>query len=111
MNENEMDLAQELEARFSAEAAVECDIRIGIAVAESLVCVFHITNRTLVRVDDPAEVTFTFPDVETAYSIALGEEDPIAAFMQGRFRSDGHLLLVFLFLSLFVPGPRIVAPD
>ena len=106
-----MDLAKELEAHFSAEAAVECDIRIGIAIASDLICVFHVASRHLTRVDEPAEVTFTFPDAETALSIAFGQEDPIEAFMQGRFRSDGHLLLVFLFLSLFTPGPRIVAPD
>ena len=106
-----MDLAQELEARFSAEAAVECDIRIGITVASKPVCVFHVADRKLERVQAPAEVNFMFPDTATAYAIALGEEDPIDAFMKGRFRSDGHLLLMFLFLSLFRPGPRIIAPD
>lgn len=47
------------------------------------------------------EVTFTFDRPETARAIILGEEDPIAAFMAGRFRSDGHLPLAFVLLGLF----------
>ena len=51
--------------------------------------------------DASPEVTFRFDRPETARAILLGEEDPITAFMAGRFRSDGHLPLAFVLLSLF----------
>lgn len=51
--------------------------------------------------DANPEVTFTFDRPETAHAILVGEEDPVAAFMAGRFRSDGHLPLAFVLLGLF----------
>ena len=48
-----------------------------------------------------ADVTFIFDSEETAVAVLTGREDAIAAFMDGRFRSDGHLPLAFVLLGLF----------
>ena len=57
-----------------------------------------------------ADVTFVFDSAETALAILSGREDPIAAFLDGRFRSDGHLPLAFVLLGLFRPGADTTPP-
>ena len=57
-----------------------------------------------------ADVTFVFDSAETALAVLTGKEDPIAAFLEGRFRSDGHLQLAFVLLGLFRPGAEIAPP-
>lgn len=57
-----------------------------------------------------ADVTFVFDSAETALAILTGREDPIAAFLDGRFRSDGHLPLAFVLLGLFRPGADTTPP-
>lgn len=46
-------------------------------------------------------VTLLFPDEATPLQICEGKLDPMAAFLEGHFRSDGHLLLVMQYLMLF----------
>lgn len=107
-----LDLRDALQAAFSPEAAAECDVCIALATPEDTLVTFAIVDGTIdFDTTLPADVTFEFPSVRQALELAFGQADPIAAFMAGEFRSDGHLLLVFLFLSLFRPGPRIEAPD
>ena len=57
-----------------------------------------------------ADVTFVFDSAETALAILTGAEDPMVAFMDGRFRSDGHLPLAFVLLGLFRPGADDTPP-
>ena len=57
-----------------------------------------------------ADVTFVFDTAETALAVLTGREDPIAAFLEGRFRSDGHLPLAFVLLGLFRPGADTTPP-
>ena len=57
-----------------------------------------------------ADVTFVFDSAATALAILTGREDPIAAFLDGRFRSDGHLPLAFVLLGLFQPGADTTPP-
>ncbi|MDE0039692.1 MAG: hypothetical protein OXU77_19360 [Gammaproteobacteria bacterium] len=57
-----------------------------------------------------ADVTFVFDSAETALAVLTGKEDPIAAFLDGRFRSDGYLPLAFVLLGLFRPGAEITPP-
>lgn len=107
-----LELRDALQAAFSPEAAVECDICIALATPEEPLVTFAVVDGTIdFDTTLPADVTFEFPSVHHALELAFGQADPFAAFMAGEFRSDGHLLLVFLFLSLFRPGPRIEAPD
>ena len=56
------------------------------------------------------DVTFTFDSPATAISLLTGVEDPMSAFMDGRFRSDGHLPLAFVLLALFRPGADTTPP-
>lgn len=48
-----------------------------------------------------ADVTCTFDSAATARGVLLGEANPLDAFLAGRFRTDGHLPLVFVVLGLF----------
>lgn len=57
-----------------------------------------------------ADVTFVFDSAETALAVLTGGEDPIAAFLDGRFRSDGHLPLAFVLLGLFRPDADTTPP-
>lgn len=57
-----------------------------------------------------ADVTFSFDSAETALAILTGTADPVAAFLSGRFRSDGHLPLAFVLLGLFRPGADTTPP-
>ena len=50
--------------------------------------------------DDPS-VTFLFEDIETALGIVTGDLDPMAAFMAGRIRTDGNLILALQLRMLF----------
>ena len=47
------------------------------------------------------DVTFTFDSADTAFGLLLGDANPLDAFLAGRFRTDGHLPLVFVVLGLF----------
>ena len=49
---------------------------------------------------DPS-VTFLFEDIETALGIVTGDLDPMAAFMAGRIRTDGNLILALQLRMLF----------
>jgi putative sterol carrier protein len=52
--------------------------------------------------DCPApDVTFYFDDLDTAWRILLGEANAIEAFMQGRFRADGYLMMAFRLMEMF----------
>lgn len=46
-------------------------------------------------------VTLFFPDKTAPLLICEGKLDPMTAFLEGQFRSDGHLLLVMQYLMLF----------
>ena len=63
-----------------------------------------ISNNTLkVHANTHAQPTLRlyFPDVEIPKRIAQGDLDPMQAFLDGQFRSDGHILLVMQYLILF----------
>lgn len=57
-----------------------------------------------------ADVTFDFDSAETALAVLTGKEEPVAAFLDGRFRSDGNLPLAFVLLGLFRPGADTTPP-
>jgi putative sterol carrier protein len=46
-------------------------------------------------------VTFLFDDVATALGVVEGRLDPMATFMAGRVRTDGHLILALQLGGLF----------
>jgi|OM-RGC.v1.028567243 Putative sterol carrier protein len=52
------------------------------------------------------QVTFFYPSLDLAFAILEGEADPMAAFMAGDVRSDGHLIMALQLGLLFPPKPR-----
>ena len=97
-----MDLPAELARRLKPEAAAHVDTVFRLATDHRTLVVFSVqAGEIRFHRDVIADVTFTFDRPETAHAILLGEEDPVAAFMAGRFRSDGHLPLAFVLLGLF----------
>jgi len=97
-----MDLPTELARRLKTEAAAHVDTVFRLATDCGPLVVFSVRAGEI-RFEPEAtpEVTFIFDRAETAHAIILGDADPIAAFMAGRFRSDGHLPLAFVLLGLF----------
>ena len=87
------------------------DATMAIATRDTRLTAFAINERG-VTFDSTlkADVTFVFDSAETALAVLTGKEDPVAAFLDGRFRSDGHLPLVFVLLGLFRPGAEIEPP-
>lgn len=49
----------------------------------------------------PADITLYFHSTDEAAALLQGSANPVNAFMDGRFRSDGHLIWVFTVLSMF----------
>lgn len=49
-------------------------------------------------------VTFLFDDLATALGVVEGSLDPMATFMAGRVRTDGHLILALQLGGLFAPA-------
>lgn len=85
--------------------------RIALAVGDTRLTAFALADGS-VHFDATleADVTFFFDNAETALGIVTGLEDPINAFMDGRFRADGHLPLAFVLLGLFRPGAATTPP-
>jgi putative sterol carrier protein len=104
------DLAHELKARFRPEAAVGVDmlIRLDVAPNEHLSLRVMDGELEVSRDDVPADVTFTFPDLATTTELLRGQANAIDAFMHGRFRSDGYLMMAFRLMELF--GSRSLPP-
>ena len=97
-----MDLSTELARRLKPEAAARVDAVFRLNARHDTLVVFSVrAGEIRFESDARPDVTFTFDRPETAHAVVLGDADPIAAFMAGRFRSDGHLPLAFVLLGLF----------
>ncbi len=93
-----------LEPAFSPQAAQAADhvyqFRIGGEPAfHLLVCAGALEVGEGAH-PDPS-VTFMFEDLETALGVVTGDVDPMAAFMAGRIRTDGNLILALQLRLLF----------
>lgn len=96
-------LARELERRFRAERSAGVDMWLRIDTGQG-----HIDARidqgalTLGAPEAGApDVTFLFHDLDTAWRILSGEANAIDAFMHGRFRADGYLMMAFRLMEMF----------
>ena len=95
-----MDWTVELERRFKAVAHVEAVFE--LATTDGPLVTFGVQDgRISFATDAPPDVVFTFDSAATAKAVILGGADPVAAFMAGRFRSNGNLPLAFVLLGLF----------
>lgn len=97
-------LARELVGRFRPQAAA--GIRMNIRL------VIHGSDDVFISIDDGraevgvvatpgADVSFMFDDMDTAWRILTGQENAIDAFMNGRFRADGYLMMAFKLMEVF----------
>ena len=99
-----MDLHAELARRFDGVAGTHVDAVFALATPGEPLATFSVRcGRLQFEPNAAPDVTFTFDRPETAWGIITGTTDPITAFMAGRFRSDAHLPLAFVLLSLFRP--------
>ena len=107
-------LAERLSSCFNRAAAREFD---GMVVLEFQPEIGPpLEQRVVLKVDHgelqarvvheptPADITLYFHSVEEAAALLQGSANPVTAFMDGRFRSDGHLVWVFTVLSMFRKG-------
>ena len=105
-------LRDTLAASYDSAPAAGHDVKLGLVVGDARPLVYWIGRGELVFDDAlTPEATFFFDTVETALALLCGDGDGdfMDAFMQGRFRSDGSLTLVFLLLSVF-RGVRLEVP-
>lgn len=97
------ELVQELPKRFRPTAAHGLELRLRLATPEGqLDLTIEDSSLTIPAFgeEDP-DVTFIFDDSETARRIMLGQENAIEAFMHGRFKADGYLMLAFKMMEIF----------
>jgi putative sterol carrier protein len=103
-------LATELRQRFRPEAASGVDMLLRLDVPDRGHLLLVVRDGTLTISDDlqPPDVTFRFENLATATAIIRGESDAIEAFMNGRFRADGYLMMAFKLMEIF--GSRSLPP-
>ena len=108
---NSKDFEAELKSRTREIANLGVHATIALAVGDTRLTAFALDGGS-VRFDTAleADVTFVFDNAATALGIVTGSEDPMNAFMDGRFRADGHLPLAFVLLALFRPGADTAPP-
>lgn len=100
-----------LAARFRPLAAAGVDVVFALATEEATLATFAIdVGKLRFNPTEPVDATFFFDSLETARAVLSGDADPIAAFMEGRFRADGNLPLAFVLLGLFREDYDVEAP-
>lgn len=101
---NALDIEGALARRFraAAAAAAGADAVVALATPAGQLATLAIERGTL-RFDRSLapDATLFFDSAETALALLGGGASPMEAFLAGRFRSDGHLPLVFALLGLF----------
>lgn len=96
-------LANALKGRFRPDRAHGVDMRLKLDVGGR--CMLVSIRDDCVTIEsnaiNGADVTFLFQDLDTAWQIMLGEASAIDAFMHGRFRADGYLMMAFRLMEMF----------
>src|SRR5262245_20557087 len=97
-------LDHELERRFRADAAAGMEMRLRLRIPGEPDLDLDIANGALTVErgrNTPADVTFFFEDAQCAWELMTGRANAIDAFMHGRFRADGYLMMTFKLMELF----------
>jgi putative sterol carrier protein len=99
-----------LHATFTAEAARGLEAVYRIRCDDAPVYTVRIAEATLSCAEGEAYaeaaqpvVTLYFDSFANHRAILEGRMDPMQAFLDGRFRSDGHIVLAMRMLQVFVP--------
>lgn len=101
-------LSNLLHKHFQPQRDPGMDVRIALKTANAEPLMLEICNRHLhisPSLPHRPDVTLYFDNLDTAIALFQGALHPVDAFMAHRFRSDGNLVMVFTFLSLFDPRP------
>ena len=96
-------LVHELPKHFRPTAAHGLELRLRLAIpGEHLDLTIEDSSLAIPAFgeEDP-DVTFIFDTSATARQIMLGQENAIEAFMHGRFKADGYLMLAFRLMEIF----------
>ena len=95
-----------LAREFDGTVVLELDPGSDQGAAQRVVLILdHGKLQTRVTTDQtPADITLYFHSAAEAAALLQGSANPVTAFMEGRFRSDGYLIWVFSVLSMFRPG-------
>jgi putative sterol carrier protein len=109
-----VNLEAELRRRFRPQAAAGMEMRLRLRlpgepdldldIVDGELTVERGTNR-------PADVTFYFDDGALAWDLMTGRANAIDAFMHGRFRADGYLMMTFKLMELFDSVSLPPTPD
>ena len=113
MERNLTNLAELLERRFRSDQSAGVDMCLRIDTGQGAIDA-HIENGSLSMTPsrgNAPDVTFFFHDLDTAWRILLGEANAIDAFMQGRFRADGYLMMAFRLMEMFGSASLPPTPD
>jgi len=104
------ELQRELARRFDASLATGLDATIRLDCGGETLDLRLEHGRLSFPADDGGtdaaagaapDVTFHFADGDTAQALLLGDGDGFQAFMDGRFRADGHLMWAFQLMAMF----------
>jgi len=107
------ELAQALAAAFNPAAAKEFDgtVRLHLQAEDDAVAEHVLLEVDHGRIETslpdapvPADITLYFHTAAEALGLLRGTANPVTAFMDGRFRSDGYLIWVFTVLAMFRPA-------
>lgn len=91
-----------LQAGFRPPATAGLDATLRLCVGTDALLLRVRDGALEFRADtEPADVTFLFEDLDTAWALLTGRLNPFDAFMDGRFRSDGYLLWTFAVVTMF----------
>jgi len=101
-------LQAHLEAAFYAPASTGFDATIRLTIGEEAL-IFRLAQGTLTFPSEPQlpDATFYFADTDIAWAVLSGQADPLNAFMEGRFRSDGYLLWTFALTAMFPAQTKV----
>lgn len=105
---------EQLRARFAGHAAVGIDALYVLQFSDAAPYQMRIRGPELwvaERNHEPATVGVLFDTFAGHCAILDGRSDPMQAFLDGRFRSDGHIVLVMRMLQLFVPQYAATGPE
>lgn len=115
-----MDFAEAIRERLAKQSGAipaEIDAVVALRTADRAprhLATLMVQDGVACVVDSPkpeaTDVTFTFDTADTALNVLLGDANPLDAFLADRFRTDGHLPLVFVVLGLFRADYRGGAP-
>ena len=106
MDSDTQKLIEILHDQFDAQAAQDMHAVVNFATTSEdaflSICIDQTSLQILECPSSEPDLTLIADCTDTFHRIFAGQQHPVGAFMQGEFRSDGYLILVFQVLSVFL---------